>query len=111
MIQKQMQLDGPFGPSEMSPVEHRETHVDRRGIHADQLVLKSEFLLAHPLRTTSIEELEEDLLIKLPGAVFIGVGQGGVGRSSDSQMFQLALAASESPGNLTKGMSAAQLTE
>ena len=59
-----MQLDGPFGPSEAGPVEHRQAEIDRGGVQADQLVLESELLPGSSLHPTALEELKENLIHK-----------------------------------------------
>jgi hypothetical protein len=63
------------------------------------------------LDTASVKELKENLLVQFPWTVLIGIGQGGMARSSDTQMFQLTLTASKTSGNLTEGMGATQLAK
>ena len=106
-----MQFDSPLGSSEMGPIKDAQTQVDGSRIEADQFVLESEFLHARKLASTSIEQLTKQMLVKLPRAVFIRVGQGGAAGSSDPKMFQLSLTTSETPGNLAEGMGSAQLTK
>jgi hypothetical protein len=77
----------------------------------DQLVLESEFLLSRKLASTPSKQLSEQMLIKLPGTMFIRVGQGGAAGSGDPKMFQFPLTASQTSGNLPEGMSSTQLTE
>ena len=43
--------------------------------------------------------------------MLVSIGQSGVTRSRNAQMFQLPLAASKASGNLTEGMGAAQLAK
>ena len=75
------------------------------------LFLNRNFFLPVNLALTSVQQLQKDLLIKLPGAVLIGIGQGGTTGSGDSQMFQFALTASQTAGNFSEGMGSAQLAE
>jgi len=44
VVQEQLQLDRPHGPSEMSPVKDAEAQADGGRIEADQFVLELEFL-------------------------------------------------------------------
>ncbi len=111
MVQEQVQFDRPFGPSEMSPIKNAQTQIDGGRIEADQLVFEPEFLLSRKLSSTSVEQLTKQMLVKLPGAVFIRIRQGGAAGGSDTQMFQLPLTASQAPSNLPEGMGSAQLTE
>jgi hypothetical protein len=106
-----MKLDGSFGPSEFGPIKHLHAQINGGRIHTDQFVFKPERFLPNHLHTASFKELKENLLIKLPGAVSIGISQGGMARSRDAQMLQLTLATSKPPGNLTQGMGAAQLAK
>ncbi len=111
VVQEQVQFYRSLGPSEMGPVKDAQTQVDGGRIEADQFVLESEFLHSRKLASTSVEQLTKQLLIKLPGAVLICIGQGGAAGSGDTQVFQLPLTASQAPGNLSEGMGSAQLTE
>ena len=43
--------------------------------------------------------------------MLIRIGQGGAAGGRDTQVFQLPLTASQTPGNLPEGMSSIQLTE
>jgi hypothetical protein len=106
-----MKLDRSFGPSEFGPIKHFQTQINGGRIHADQFVFKPERFLPNNLGTAPIEELKENLLIELPWTVLIRIRQGGMARSRNTQMLQLPLAASETSGNLTQSMGAAQLTK
>lgn len=77
----------------------------------EELIFEPEFLLSIDLAPNVGEETEEDLLIQLPGAMGVGIGQGGMAGGSDAQMFQFSLTASKASGNLPERMGAAQLTE
>ncbi len=111
VIQEQVQFDCPFGPSEMGPVKDAQAQVNGSRIEANQLVFESEFLLSWKLASTSVEQLNKQMLIKLPRAMLIRIGQGRTAGSGDTQMFQLPLTASQTSGNLPEGMSSAQLAE
>jgi hypothetical protein len=77
VIQKQMEFNRPFGPSEPCPVKDAQAQIDRGGVETDQFVLKPELLSLSDLYPTTFEQLEEDLLIEFPGPVLIGISQGG----------------------------------
>jgi hypothetical protein len=111
VVQEEVQFDRPFGPSEMGPVKDAQAQVDGGRVEADQFVLESEFLLSRNLASTSVEQLNKEMLIKLPGTVLIRIGQGGAAGSRDSKMFQFPLTASQASGNLPEGMSSTQLAE
>ena len=111
MIQKKMKLNGSFGPSEFGPIKHFQTHIQGGRIHAEQFVLKPERFLPNDLDTAPFEELKENLLIQLPGTVFIGISQGGMARSRNTPMGQLPFAASKASSNFSQGMGAAQLAK
>lgn len=111
MVQKQMQFDGPLGPSETGPVEHRQAEIDRGGVEADQLLLEPELLFPSPLHPATLQRLEEDLFIKLPGAMLVAIGQGGAAGSGDAQMLELPFTACEASGDLPEGMGSAQLAK
>jgi len=63
------------------------------------------------LTAASLQELEEYRLVEFPGAVFIGIGQGGPAGGSDSQMLQFSLTASQPPGDLPERVGSSQLAE
>ncbi len=111
VIQEQVQFDRSLGPSEMGPVKDAQTEIDGGRIEADQLVLESKFLLSRNLASTSIKQLNKQMLIELPGTVLIRIGQGGSAGSGDTKMFQFPLTASQPSSNLSEGMGSAQLTE
>jgi hypothetical protein len=111
VIQKQMEFDRPFGPSEPCPVKDAQAQIDRGRVEADQFVLKPKFLSPSDLHPTPFEQLEEDLFIELPGTVSIGISQGGTIGCTDAQMFQFPLTASQPSDNLPEGMGSAQLAE
>jgi hypothetical protein len=111
VVQEQVQFDRPLGPSEMGPVKDTQTQIDGGRVETEQFVLESEFLHSRKLASTSVEQLNKQMLIKLPGTVLIRIGQGGAAGGRDTQVFQLPLTASQTPGNLPEGMSSTQLTE
>jgi hypothetical protein len=112
MIQEQMQFDGSFGPPKVSPIKHRQTQINDGRIHPDQFILKPKLLLPDlDLNPASVEEFQEDMLVEVPGTMFVGISQRGMTGSTDAQMFEFAFATSEPSGNLSERMSPSQLTE
>ena len=93
-----MQLDRALGLPEFGPVKNLGAQIDHRCIQAHQLVLKPEFLfLALRQRLAFVEQTMEHGLVQLPGAMLVGVGQGGAGRRlRHPQVPQFALAGGES---------------
>jgi hypothetical protein len=95
----------------MSPIKHRQAQINGARIHAHQLVLKPKLFLPNGLHPTSLKELQKDMLIKLPGAMLIGISKGGMAGSTDPKVLELAFATSESSRDLPKGMGLAQLAK
>jgi hypothetical protein len=107
-----MEFDGSFGPPELGPIKHLQAQIHGARIHTDQSVFEPELSLSgFDLNPAPVKQLHEDMLIQLPGAVLIGIGQRGMARSRNAQVFQLPLAASKASGNLTERMGPAQLAE
>jgi hypothetical protein len=107
-----MKFDGSFGSPELGPIKHLQTQINGTGIHADQFILEPEFPLSDfDLNPAPVKEFDKDMLVQLPGAVSVGIGQRRMARSCNTQMLQLPLAASKASGNLTEGMGPTQLTE
>jgi hypothetical protein len=40
MIQKQVQLNGPFGSPKMGPIKHFQTEINDGGIHPEELLIE-----------------------------------------------------------------------
>jgi len=74
MIQEQVDFDGSFGATEVSPVKEAEREINNGGIQTNQFVLEPELFLADFLALDSLQEEEKEFLIKLPGPVFVGIG-------------------------------------
>jgi hypothetical protein len=94
MIQKQVQFDCSFGSAKLRPVKQGDREINDRRVQPHQFVLESELSLPLNLVLTSFEQLEKDPLVELPGAVLIGIRQGGAIGGGDAKMFQFSLAAS-----------------
>src|SRR4030043_1530902 len=106
-----MEFDRSFGPAEFGPVKKGYGKVDDRGIQTTQRILETKFLLRKRLATATLKETEKDFLVKLPGAVLIGISQGGTARSRNAQVLQFSLATSEASGYFPEGMGSAELAE
>src|SRR5581483_10965840 len=111
MIEQQMQLDGSLGAPVLGPVEDRGAEFNQRGVQAQQLVLKAEAVPAGD-RTAAAEQLIEDALVQLPGAVLVGIGQGrALGRVRQPQVPQFAFAGGQATANLAQRLRPAQVAE
>jgi len=111
MVQQKVQFDSPFGTPKFRPVKESHRKIDDGRIQAEQLILEPKLLLSDKLLGTSLMELEKDPWVKFPRAMFIGIGQGGMSRSCDPQMFQFSLAASQTPGDFSQRVGSSQLAE
>jgi len=85
--------------------------LDKANYKFHQRSRNPELLSLSDLHPAALEQSKENLLIQLPWAVLVGIAKGRSAWSSDSQMFQFTLTASQSPGNLPEGMGSTQLTE
>lgn len=80
VIQLEMELDGPLGPYEPGPIEHRGAQLDDRRVQGPQRMLEPESPSLHSRhRLTLGEYLVEEGLVQLPRAMGIGVRQRGAG--------------------------------
>jgi hypothetical protein len=111
MIQQKMEFNGPFGAPKFGPVKQSDGQVNDRRIHAHEFILKAELFLSSNFALASLEQLEEDDLIELPGAMFIGIGQGGMAGSGDAQVFQFSFAAPQPSSDFPERMGPPQLAE
>ena len=80
VIQLEMELDGPLGPDEPGPIEHRGTQFDDRRIQGPQRMLEPEPpSLQSRHRLTLGEHLIEERLVQLPRSMGIGIRERGAG--------------------------------
>src|SRR2546427_8536922 len=115
MVQEQVELNGTLGPSELRPVEKRKRQVNHARIQAHELVLDPELLARSPPdhgRLALRQQLLEHRLVERPRSVRVGVGERrplrGIGKA---QVFELALAARQTPADLAEAVGAAELAE
>jgi hypothetical protein len=111
MVQEQMKFNGPLRPTEMSPVKHAQTQVDGRRVETDQFVFETERLCPRTFLSNPFKQVQEELLIKLPGAMGIGIGQRGPTRSRNAQVFEFSFAAPQTTGDFSQRMGSTQLAE
>jgi hypothetical protein len=111
MIEQQMQFDRAFGVPVLRPIEDRGAELDQGGVEREQLVLEAE---AVPLGdfAAAAEQLIKHAAVQLPGAVFVGVSQGGAfGGVGQPEMPQLAFAGGQAAANLAQRLRSPQVTE
>ena len=115
MIEKQMELDGTFCPSEVSPVEQRKRQADDARVQTDQLVLEPELLAGSPSgnrRLALAEQLLEHGLVERPWPVSVSLGQrGALRRVWNAQVLELPLAAGQAAADLAQAVRTPELTE
>src|SRR5207247_1292715 len=115
MVQEQVELNGTLGPSELRPVEKRKRQVDHARIQAHELVLEPELLARSAPdhgRLALCQQLLEHRLVERPRPVRVGVGERGPLRGiGKAQVFELALAARQTPADLAEAVGAAELAE
>jgi hypothetical protein len=63
------------------------------------------------LALTSAQQLQKEPLVELPGAMFIGIGQGGATGSGNPKMLQFTLTASQTTYDFPERMGLTQLAE
>jgi hypothetical protein len=106
-----MEFNGPLGPTKMSPVKHAQTQIDGRRVETDQFVLETERLCPRTFLSNSFKQMQEHLLVKLPGTMGIGIGQRGPTRGRNAQVLEFSLAASQTTGDFSQRMGSTQLAE
>src|SRR5208337_2714488 len=94
MVEKKVEFDRSLCLTEGSPIKERSAEVDDGSIHAEEFVLEEKLPLSRGNGSTLLEKLIEHLLIELPRAFLVGVGQrGSTGGGFYAEMFQLPEAA------------------
>jgi hypothetical protein len=111
MVQEQMEFNGSLSPTEMSPVKHGKTQIDGRRVEADQFVLEPERLCPRTFLSNPFKQMQEDLLVKLPGSMRIGIGQRGPTRGRNTQVLEFSFATSQTTGDFSQRMGWTQLAE
>ncbi|MBP1608506.1 MAG: hypothetical protein H6Q04_741 [Acidobacteria bacterium] len=115
MVQEQVELDGTFGPSKLSPVEQRKRQVNDAGIKAHELFLEPELFagaMASNTQLTFCQELLKHGLVEQPGTIGISVCESGAFRgNANAQVFKLALAAGQPSAGLSEAVRSTELAE
>ena len=113
VVKQHVELNGAFGLTEVSPGEQAEAEVDGGGVEAEQLVLEAKLLLfTGALAAAEVPQIEEGILIKLPGTVGIGVGKCALGGGgAQSQVTELAAGDGQSVADLSQALGLGELTE
>ena len=113
VVQQQVELNGDFGLTEISPRKHAQTEVDGGGVDTEQLVLEAKLLLfTRTLATAEIPQMKEGILIKLPGSVGIGVGKCAPGGGGEqSQVTELAAGDGQAVADLSQALGLGKLAE
>jgi hypothetical protein len=95
----------------MSPVKHAQTQINGRRVETDQFVFETERLCPRTFLSNPFKQMQEDLLVKLPGTMGIGIGQRGSTRGRNAQVLEFSFAAPQTTGDFSQRMGSAQLTE
>ena len=99
MIEREVQLHGPFGAAKHGPRKHLRAQIEHRHVETEQRVLEPERLRAGDLATPR-QYLIEHRLIQRPLPVRIGVRERRPTRRRRAEMRQLALATRQPPADL-----------
>ena len=110
-VQKQMQFDGPFGSTELCPVKQGNREINDRGVHAQQLILESELFPSLNLALASVQQLQKEPCVELPGTLLISIGEGEATGSGNSKMSQFTLTDSQTTRDFSERMGSAKLAE
>jgi hypothetical protein len=113
MIELQVELDGAFRPLKPSPIKHRGTKLNNRGVEGSQGMCEPE---PPPFgccdRLTTGEDLIEEGLVELPGPMRIGIGQRGASRRpSDAKVDQFAQGRGQTTTDFAQRVRTPHLTE
>lgn len=113
LIQLEMELDGPLGPDEPGPIEHRRTQLDKRRIQGLQQMLEPDtpsFQGRH--RLTLGEHLVEEGLVQPPRPMGIGVCERRASRCPPhAEVNQLAEGGGQVAADLAERVRVAHLTK
>ena len=113
VVEQQVELNGAFGLTEISPGKHAQTEVNDGGVDTEQLVLEAKLLLfARALAAAEVPQMKESILIKLPWSVGVSVGKrtpGGGGEQS--QVTELATGDGQAVADLSQALGLGKLAE
>jgi hypothetical protein len=113
VVQQHMKLNSAFGLAEFSPGKQTQTKIDGGGIKAKQLIPEAEFLLLSGILVAKqVTQMKENVLIKFPGTVGIGIGKGTPGRSiAQTQMTEFATGDGKAVADLPQALGLSQLAK
>ena len=76
VVKQKVELNSTFSLTKVSPGKETQTQVNSRRVETEQLVLETKSsLLARAIALTEVPQIEEDVLIQLPGVVGISIGK------------------------------------
>jgi hypothetical protein len=113
VVKEQMELNGALGLTKISPGKQAEAEVDGARVEAEQFVLETELILfARALAAAEVPQMEEGILIKLPGTVDIGVGKRALGGGgAQSQVAELTAGDGQSVADLSQALGLGELAK
>jgi len=113
VIQQQVELNGAFGLTEISPRKQAQAKVNGGGVEAEEPVPEAKLLLfARALTAAKVPQMKESILIKLPGTVGIGIGKCALGGGgAQSQVTELAAGDGQPVADLSQALGLGELTE
>jgi len=113
VVKQQVELNGAFGLTEVSPRKQAETEVDDGGVEAEQPVPEAKHLLfTRAVAAAEVSQMKEGILIELPGTVGIGIGKRALGGGgAQSQVTELTAGDGQSVTDLPQALGLCELTE
>lgn len=114
MIEEQVQLHRSLGGVEPGPGKHLHAQINHAAVQSEKLAGKLQriALRAGKLLAQMVDQRKKQILINLPTAVFIGMGERGVtGCLGHAPMHQFAFAGLQPLANLTQAVRLPQLAE
>ncbi len=114
VVEQHVDFDGALGGAVLGPVEDLGAEVDDGAVQTIEIARDHQGGLGvgGKFGTEMAQQGEEEILIDLPGAVLIRVGQGGMfGGFGDAEMDQFAFAGLESFVDFAEALRLAELAE
>ena len=83
VVKQKVEFNSTFILPKVSPWEETQTQVDSRRVKTEQFVLETKAsLLARSIILTEVPQIEEDVLIQMPGAMGVGIGKRALSRAA-----------------------------
>jgi hypothetical protein len=114
VVEEKMDFHGAFGGAVLGPVEDLGAEVNDGAVQTVEFAGDQQrgLGMGGEFGAEMVQQGEKEILIDLPGAVLIGVGQGGMfGGFGDAEMDQFAFAGLESFVDFAEALGLAELTE